>query len=290
VTVNGDIVAGGSTLRDWTIELVSFSPAAAYRTVPQEDGFFEFRGVAPGIYDLRVTDSRENVLYTQVVSVGREKQTFCIRLPATDPAEGSKAQTVSFQELQHKVPRKAISEHNKGVSALKKRQLSAAADHLKNAVAIDPEFADAQNNLGIAYFRLKEYGQSVEHLQRAVELAPGNQHANDNLCLLLLRLKRYAEAGRVADRVLKHGSGSAVAHYAIAVSVIAEGGNIGGALEHLRSASDEIPKGHLLAARVLANAGRRIDAAHELEAYLRSPETGSERPEVEEWLAELKQY
>ena len=268
VSAHGEILGGNSDVKDWRVELAPFGPVTRYHTLVQGDGRFEFRSVTPGIYELRV---------------------LSIRVPSVVPAEASKAHTVSFRQLQHKVPGKAISEQKKGVSALKQHQISVAADHFKNAVTIDPEFADAHNDLGVAYFRLKDYEHSLEHLQKAIQLAPGHQPASENLCLLLLSMKRYTEAGQLADTVLKHGSGSSIAHYALAVSVLAEGGNTGAALDHLRRASDEIPKGHLLAARVLANAGRRTDAAHELEAYLHCSQTGHERPEVEEWLAELKQ-
>ena len=256
VTVNGEISGGDPGKRGWMVEILSVAPVARERSTLQDDGTFEFRQLTP---------------------------------PGTRAPEASETQTVSVREPQHKVPRKAMLERNKGVSALKQRQFSLAADHLQNAVAIDPRFARAHSDLGIAYFGLKEYDQSLEHLQRAIEPAPGFQPANENLCLLFLSLRRYAEAGQVADRVLKAGSNSAVANYAAAVSAIAAGGSSARVLEHLRRASDEIPKGHLLAARVLANTGRRTDAAHELEAYLQSPQTGSERPEVEAWLAELKQ-
>ena len=289
VTVYGDISGGHSGVQGWVVELVPCGPVARQRTTPRADGYFEFRGVTPALYEIRVTDSKGSLLHRQTVSLSQESETLFIKVPATERTDAFKTPTVSFQQLQHKVPRKAISEQKKGVSALKQRHLDVAADHFKNAVAIDPAFADAHNDLGIAYFRLKEYEPSLEHLRRAVELAPGHQPVTDNLCMLLLRMKRYAEAGQVADGALKRGSVSATAHYAAAVGVLAERGSMAAALDHLRRASSEIPNSHLLAARVLTNAGRRTDAAHELEAYLNSSQTGSERPEVEEWLADLKQ-
>ena len=289
VTVHGDIGGGASTSCDWTVDLVSFSPARGQRTALMGDGSFQFRDVTPGLYELRVREPRGAIVYSQVVSLSRSDETLSIKIPPSEPAVAAGRQTVSLRELQHNVPRKAIQEEKKGISFLKQRQFGEAAEHLKNAVAIDPQFAAAQNDLGIAYYRLKDYPHSVEHLQRAVELAPGHQPATDNLCLLLLSMKRYAEAGDVAEQYLKRGNISAVAHYALAVSTLAAGGSTAGALDHLRRASDEIPTGHLLAARVLENAGRRTDAAQELQAYLRSQQTGKGRPEVEEWLAALKQ-
>ena len=80
-----------------------------------------------------------------------------------------------------------------------------------------------------------------------------------------------------------------MAHYAAAISLIAAGGSKTEALDHLRRAEDDIPKGHVLAASILAEAGRREDAAKELEAYLRSPDETVDRPALDAWLAQLRQ-
>jgi len=49
-----------------------------------------------------------------------------------------------------------------------------------------------------------------------------------------------------------------------------------------------MPKARLLEAKVLADAGRRADAAQELEKYIGSLDESTERPELEQWLAELR--
>jgi hypothetical protein len=143
--------------------------------------------------------------------------------------------------------------------------------------------------LGAAYFQLQDYQRSAEQFQKAIDLAPTHKTANENLCLALLKLGRYGEAGQAADRIVKRGGGAPIAHFAMAVGLLAGGGSRSEALFHLRLASSHIPNARLLTARVLADAGRRADAASELEAYLRAQNGNAGLPGVEEWLAELRQ-
>lgn len=287
VVVWGEISTGYSAMSNWIIELIPRNGGAPQRIAPEFDGSFEFRDVTPGLHEVRVSDARGRLLYDEVISI-RGNERLSIKPRLDEPPQSSKAEMVSVAQLRHKIPREAHVEFRKGTEALKKREVRSAVDHLKAAVAIDPAFADAHNDLAVAYLRLNEDQESAEHFQKAIELDPGYQPAGNNLCVVLLKMKRYAEAGEVAGRILKTGAGSAVAHYAAAVSLIAAGGNRNEALDHLRRAQDDIPKGRVLAASILAEAGRREDAAAELEAYLRSPDQTVDRSALEAWLAELR--
>jgi Tfp pilus assembly protein PilF len=284
-----EISAGNSSTSAWTVELTPLRVGVARKTTPGQDGFFEFLAVTPGEHELRVIDAEGRMRYRDVYRLRPNHETLSISVPSAGPAQHPKPDAISTRRLQHKVPWQAMIEFREGVAALKNRQVMSAVEHLKAAVAIDPAFADAHSDLGVAYLRSKEYHQSAEQFQKAINLVPSHQAANDNLCMLLLKTKRYAEAGQAAGRILRHGAGSAKAHYVAAVSLLAGRGSQSEALRHLRRAEDAIPKARLLAASILAHTGRRTDAAHELETYLRTPDRYSRRPQIEAWLAELRQ-
>ena len=100
---------------------------------------------------------------------------------------------------------------------------------------------------------------------------------------------RYREAGEAARRALKLNPGEMRMRYILALSLIKEGGSQDEALDNLQRAASTIPQAHLLAAKVLADTGRRNDAARHLDDYLRSaPRNESNRQQLEAWLAELK--
>jgi Tfp pilus assembly protein PilF len=289
IVVRAEISAGNSSTNAWTVELTPLRVGVARKTTPGQDGFFEFLAVTPGEHELRVIDAEGRMRYHDVFRLRPNHETLAISVPSAELAQHPQPDAISVQRLQHKVPCQAMIEFRKGVAALKNRQVMSAVEHLKAAVAIDPAFADAHSDLGVAYLRSKEYHQSAEQFQKAIDLVPSHQAANENLCMLLLRTKRYAEAGQAAGRLLRRGAGSAKAHYVAAVSLLAGRGSQSEALKHLRRAEDAIPKARLLAASILAHTGRRTDAAHELETYLCTPDRYSRRPQVEAWLAELRQ-
>jgi cellobiose-specific phosphotransferase system component IIA len=73
------------------------------------------------------------------------------------------------------------------------------------------------------------------------------------------------------------------------MSLVTEGGDKAEALDNLQRAADEIPKAHLLAAKILAENNRREDAAKHLQDYLNSPQADDlDRQKVEGWLEELR--
>jgi hypothetical protein len=100
---------------------------------------------------------------------------------------------------------------------------------------------------------------------------------------------RFAEAGQAADRILRRGGGSSIAHYAAAAGLLFDGGSRREALFHLRRVDGQIPNARLLIARILADTGHGADAARELEGYLSSQSGDPRRPRLEAWLAELRQ-
>jgi hypothetical protein len=108
------------------------------------DGSFDFRGITPGQYQVRLRDQGGHLLYEETVSIQKKDETVWIGLPAEQSA---REQTVSIQQLEHRVPRAARKEHEKGMEALRKQQYPAAADHFKAALTFDTQYTAARNDL-----------------------------------------------------------------------------------------------------------------------------------------------
>ena len=60
----------------------------------------------------------------------------------------------------------------------------------KEAIAIDPDFADAYANLGAAYTGLKNYSHAIEALDKAVALKPDSKMAERAQHLLMRLLEQ----------------------------------------------------------------------------------------------------
>lgn len=67
--------------------------------------------------------------------------------------------------------------------------IKAAADHFKNALAVNPDFAEAHNNLGTCFFREDppNYDAACDEFKAAMEIDPGYFDARENYGMCLMR-------------------------------------------------------------------------------------------------------
>lgn len=83
-----------------------------------------------------------------------------------------------------------------GAAYLQEGQPQVALDEVKQAIAIDPSYADAFNLRGLAYLRLNNSALAEDSFERAVSLNPRDANAAHNLGLLRCQQVRFDEATR----------------------------------------------------------------------------------------------
>jgi tetratricopeptide (TPR) repeat protein len=77
-----------------------------------------------------------------------------------------------------------------------------AMDCYRQAVRIDPDFAEAIYNLGVLYYQQSMWGPAIECFRRVVELKPGSTDSEFNLAMALQQSGRYELAAGVFDHLL----------------------------------------------------------------------------------------
>lgn len=82
----------------------------------------------------------------------------------------------------------------RGEAQLQARELQAAEQVFRQAVVLDPQFAEAHANLGYVLNQLGNDAEALSHYRRALEIAPDNATVHLNLGALLARNKRHTEA------------------------------------------------------------------------------------------------
>ena len=289
IVVHGEIVSSNPVPSSLTVELAGNGSAISETASVNPDGAFEFRFATPGMHELRVVAPNGEMLYQEYVSI-TPNQRLSIRLPDRPSTNSSKESTISLQQLQHKVPGPAQKAFHKGEQAAAQGNLEQARAFFQEAVARDPEFADAYNELGAAEAGLNQLPEAATHFQKAIDLAPEHRRALPNLSIVLAKMKRFHEAGEVARRALKVVPGDGHIHYILATSLLEEHGNVDEIILHLERAAADIPSAHVTAAELFAQSGRPEAAIHHLEEYLQlAPLSDSLRPKVEARLAQLRQ-
>lgn len=266
--IRGEIVSGRLPAGSLTVELSGNGMAPMETVSVAPDNTFELRSVTPGMHELRVIGSTGQVLHEEYVNISGPSQTLSIRLAEPPDASRSAGNVVSLQALRHKVPSAARKAFNSGEQALAKGDLQQARTSFANAIAMDPEFADAYNELGGVEVSLKHLPEAAEQFQKAIELVPEHAMALPNLSIVLARMQRLHEAGQVARRALQIAPGDGRMHYILATSMLQENRPMDEVIAEFERATATVRAAHVIAAELLVKAGRPEKAIQHLEAYL----------------------
>jgi tetratricopeptide (TPR) repeat protein len=101
--------------------------------------------------------------------------------------------------------------------------LARAADHYRQALAVDPATPGAHNNLGVLAARRGQLDEAKREFEREVELHPANADAHFNLGLVYQRLGRLDAAAPWWERTLAVDPGHRAAHQELAAYYAAKG-------------------------------------------------------------------
>lgn len=85
-------------------------------------------------------------------------------------------------------------------------QTTVALDEVKQALATEPNYADAYNLRGLIYMRLNDFGLAEESFRRAAALLPTDADVAHNYGWLLCQQKKYAESDQQFQRALAQPS------------------------------------------------------------------------------------
>src|ERR1051326_7120339 len=193
--------------------------------VPDSSGAFSFTQLAPGNYTVVVNAgddyeiARENVYFDSDINMSRiggarvpsspQRSTVMIHLQLK-PGVHAKPGVVNAALAE--VPEKARKLFEQGVDEARAGDTQKAADSLKDAVALYPNFPLALNELGVQYLKLGQTKKAIDTLKEAVRLSPEAYGPRLNLGIALLEAKQYEEAETELREALKRNSALPTAH------------------------------------------------------------------------------
>ena len=184
---------------------------------------------------LRVISPNGEVVHEDGITIGNHVP-ITVHLPERRVETRSRDALVSLQQLRHKIPAAAVKAFLDGKKEASKGHLEAARTHYQRAATIDPEFAAVYNELGVVERGMNHLPEAAAQFQKALNLSPEDSLALPNLSVVLAQMQHYREALEVGRRALKVVSPQAATsvHYILALSLVAEKGDVGEMLLHSR--------------------------------------------------------
>ena len=195
----------------------------------------------------------------------------------------SYGQTISIEQLSHRVPASAAREYVACTRALGTGDLARSIAHCRKAIATDPENASAHNDLGVLYLNSGMTEEALAEFKRAIALQPTFSAAALNAGFASLSFGEFENAERFARTALDSRKLDHRGNLLLGWSLVAQNRYTAAALESLQIAARDFPEAHLAAADLHMHQASFDKARAEVEAYL---ESGSEeyRALAESWL------
>jgi protein O-mannosyl-transferase len=138
-------------------------------------------------------------------------------------------------QLQSRERNSAEAHHNMGSVLQKLGRYEEAVAEIREALRINPRYADAHDNLGSALMRLGRIDEAIAQYSEAIRLKPGYAEAHNNLGMALVKAGRAEGAITEFNETLRLKPDAALTHVNLA-DVLRRLGRRDEAAEHLRTA------------------------------------------------------
>ncbi|HUS18497.1 MAG TPA: tetratricopeptide repeat protein [Terriglobales bacterium] len=290
VTYEDDRVVGEQV----RVQLSNSGGIPVAETFTRGEGEARFLNVEPGAYRLRVTgmDIDEKTSdYSFAISPREITHLEFIRVKRkVDPNQTSTQGTISAAALN--VPNKAESEFDKGVGALRKKDLAEAQKRFTRALEIYPRYAAAYNNLGVIAMQQGRLDEGKGFFEQAVKV--DDQYAPPYLNLAkAVAATSYPEAERL---LLKAASidPTNVETIALLSMIEYETNQLPLALSNARKVHtmpdhERFAFAHYVAGRTLETQNLRQEAVAEYQLFLKEAPESPTAPKVRAFIAALQQ-
>jgi Flp pilus assembly protein TadD len=205
---------------------------AELQVIPDSSGSFTFSALSPGSYTVVVNAGDEYELFREGVYIDSDlnMSRMGARVPPTTrrytvmahltPKNTPGAKPGVVNAALAAVPDKARKLYERGVAEARSENAAKAANTLKEAVTLYPNFPLALNELGVQYLKLRQVNKAIEVLREAVRLNPDSAPARLNLGIALLEAKQFAHAEEQLHEAVKHNNNSATAHMYLGIALL----------------------------------------------------------------------
>jgi len=200
------------------------------QVIPDSSGAFSFTNLSPGNYTVVTIAGDDYEVAREGVYIDTDLNLS--RMGARVPPTTRRYTVMVHLQLKMKASNKpavlnaALASVPEKARQLYERALkqtddpSKAAESLKEAVALSPNFPLALNELGVQYLKLQQVNKAVEVLKEACKQDPDAFASRLNLGIALLESRQFGEAEQQLHEAVKRNSSSATAHMYLGIALV----------------------------------------------------------------------
>ncbi len=179
---------------------LTFNGMRVYETFTDLSGRFSFTGLHRGMYGLSAEGDDQTFETTRVnaeiSAYGSAPQTFTqniqLRLKSGKTVPPASVTTVEAHDPN--IPARSREAYERGVKDAGNDKPENAVKHLREALAIYPQFYSAHVAIAEQYSKLNRDEEAAAAYQKAIELKPERAQAYVGLGMMLVKQKRYSDA------------------------------------------------------------------------------------------------
>lgn len=306
ITIEGRVTnSSGTPLSDMRIMLKSGGYSEIASGLTDGSGRFRFMNLPSGNYYVEVEPGGTDYerLTQRVAAIPFKEQTGHAELFRVDIVLVSRrssttifgpissSNTVVFHQ---DVPEAAKKEYEQGVKSLEKGAFDSAAQSLKNAIELFPEYYDAMERLGSEYVAHDDAKSALPLLTRAVEINRDGWHAFYFLGIAQYKVNRQAESVKSLQRAVELNPNSPNANMWLGMVLATDPLMLANAIQSLEKAvklaKDPLPgQAYYYLGGLYIKNKQYKEAAEAFETLLRvSPEVG-DKDKIKNMIAQLRQ-
>lgn len=283
-------------LQDVRVLLQDDSYAQLQMAYTDGAGRYRFRNILRGVYNIQVEPgqysySRQSArLDVNPINRGGEvfRQDFTLRSSKSIKLDKEPAGTVFAQT----VPVPARREYAEAIKSIDKNDFDAAAQSLKQAVALFPDYYDALELLGTEYVKHGDFPAALPVLNRAVQVNDKSWRAYYSLGVAYSELKQPGESIKALKRATELHSGSTNAYMRLGIELAKSAQLIPEAIEALKKvtqlAGDGVPEAYLYLGALYGKTNQYGEAAKAFESFLKAAPQAAEKEKVKQLIKEMR--
>lgn len=282
-SIQGHIISPTGRLPESRVRITLDSNDSSGRTTfADDDGSFNFNGLAAGPYSLVIDAGKEFEVVRESVFIeaGKPMSNVPIYLrlkPEANPAFAG-------------VPKAAIDFYQKALEAARKKENDKAMSLLGDAIKQHPQFALAHNELGVLYMSTGKVDKALEEYKAASAVLPDDPTIQLNYGSALTQKKDFAAAETQLRAALTKLDKAATGHLYLGITLIG--------LKKYAEAETELQQAVKLGGEKMGPAHRYLGglywsrdpkrAADELETYLKLMPKAPDAEQTREAIKKLR--